>query len=56
MRTGDNNTFAKGGAFVPFLGGILIQDLLKSLDCSAAFQADDGGSIPLTRSNRFQSR
>jgi hypothetical protein len=44
---------AKLGEFRTVLGGYLTQGSLKSLSFPAAFQADDEGSIPFTRSNVF---
>ena len=55
MRTNDSKTLAQDSAFGTIFYGVLTQHLLKSLECSAAFQADDEGSIPFTRSNSFES-
>ena len=47
------NAVAKIGVFRTVLGRHLTQAPLKSLSFPAAFQADDEGSIPFTRSNLF---
>ncbi len=44
---------AKIGEFRTVLGGYLTQGSLKSLSFPAAFQAEDEGLIPFTRSNLF---
>jgi len=44
---------AKLGEFRTVLGGYLTQGSLKSLSFPAAFQPEDEGSIPFTRSNVF---
>jgi hypothetical protein len=44
---------AKIGGFRTVLGRHLTQGPLKSLSFPAAFQAEDEGSIPFTRSNLF---
>ena len=46
-----SNMLAKRGAFRAVFYGVLTQAPLKSLAYQSAFQADDEGSIPFTRSN-----
>jgi hypothetical protein len=45
------DAFVKSGAFRTVFGRVLTQEILKSLDYLVAFQADDEGSIPFTRSS-----
>jgi hypothetical protein len=47
------NAVAKIGEFRTVLGRHLTQGSLKSLSLPTIFQAEDEGSIPLTRSNLF---